>query len=112
MHFNDTQMASVTASRIFGPPQESITLHMKDKFVTVSTNSFILSDNSGEVLTELHYDSDRRQWIEEMFSDFALSILDPNKHNAFADPKNDLLTMAVIQASYLSASFIISGSRA
>ena len=103
MHFSDTQMASVTASRIFGPHQESIKLHMKDKFVTASTNSFVLSDNSGEVITELHYDSDRRQWMEEMFADFALSIIEPNKHNVFADPKNDLLTMAVIQASYLSA---------
>lgn len=103
MHFTDTQMATLTASRTFGPYQESIQLHLKDRFVTASTNSFVLSDNDGQIIDELHYDSDRQQWTEEMFEDFALSILEPNKHNASADPKNDLLTMAVIQASYLSA---------
>ena len=103
MQFHDTQMANITTSRTFGPYQEFLRLHMKDRFATASTDRFTVSGNDGEIISDSVYDTKPVDWIRDMLDDFALSILEPNEYGSVLNPKFDLLTMAVIQSAYISA---------
>ena len=103
MQFHDTQMANIVTSRTFGPYEQFLRLHTKDRFVTATAEGFTINSNNGETISDSHYDTGPVEWTKEMLDDFALSILEPNKHDLFADPEIDLLTMAVIQSAYISA---------
>lgn len=103
MQFHDTQMANITTSRTFGPYEQFLRLHMKDRFVTVSAERFTVSGNDGEIISDSVYDTEAVEWTKEMLDDFALSIIEPNEYDSVASPQVDLLTMAVIQSAYISA---------
>ena len=103
MQFHDTQMANITTSRTFGPYEQFLRLHMKDRFATASTNRFTVSKNDGEIISDSVYKTGAVEWFGDLFDDFALSILEPNEYGSVLNPKFDLLTMAVIQSAYMSA---------
>lgn len=101
MHYSDIQMARISASRSFGPYEQYVRLHTKGRFVTADTNSFTLCTNDGHVETHRSYNTTVLDWKKEMLESFARSILEPAQRSPHAG--NDLYTMAVIQAAYLSA---------
>jgi predicted dehydrogenase len=103
MQFHDTQMANVTTSRTFGPYEQFLRLHMKDRFVTATTDRFTVSANNGEIISDSVYKTGPAEWAGELLDDFALSVLEPKEYNSVMDPKLDILTMAVIQSAYTSA---------
>jgi predicted dehydrogenase len=103
MQFHDTQMANLTTSRTFGPFEQFLRLHTKDRFVTATTDRFIVSANNGEIISDSVYEAGAAEWTGDMLDDFALNVLEPNEYNSVVDPKFDLLTMAVIQSAYISA---------
>ena len=96
-------MANLTTSRTFGPFEQFLRLHMKDRFVTATTDRFIVSGNNGEIISDSVYEARAAEWIGDMLDDFALSVLEPNEYTSVLNPKFDLLTMAVIQSAYISA---------
>ena len=101
MQYHDILMAQITASRTFGPFEQYIRLHTKDRFVTVNTNSFTVSTNEGEVITCRSFNTTALDWKKEMLDTFARDIIEPNRN---ASKENtDLNTMATIQAVYVSA---------
>ncbi|MCH8166777.1 MAG: hypothetical protein IIC03_02440 [Proteobacteria bacterium] len=103
MKFSDTLMANLSASRTFGPPQCQLRLHSTDEFVTVSEDSFIVSDNSGKATKRSNFKSVRDRSISRMLEDFALSVDSPDKSKFAAHRDVDLNNMAVIESAYLSA---------
>ncbi len=103
MKFSDTLMANVIASRTFGPPQCQLRLHSTDEFVTVSEDSFIVSDNSGKATKRSNFKSVRDRSISRMLEDFAVSVESPDKSEFAAHADVDVNNMAVIESAYLSA---------
>ena len=103
MKFSDTLMANISASRTFGPPQCQLRLHSDEGFVTVSADSFIVSNNSGKATKRSNFKSVRAGSISRMLEDFALSIDSPDKNKFAAHADVDLNNMAVIESAYLSA---------
>lgn len=103
MKFSDTLMANISASRTFGPPQCQLRLHSNEGFVTVSADSFIVSDNSGKATKRSNFKSVRAGSILRMLEDFALSIDSPGNNKFAAHADVDLNNMAVIESAYLSA---------
>ena len=103
MQYGDVQTARIMTSRTFGPYKSFIQLHTKDQFITADTNSFVVSNNNGEIISEENFDTNELDWQKEMLEDFAISLLNPNTQNPAIDTQTDLKAMAVIQACYLSA---------
>ena len=103
MKFSDTLMVNLSASRTFGPPQCQLRLHSAKEFVTVSEDSFIVSDNSGKATKRSNFKSVRAGSISRMLEDFALSIESPDKNKFAAHADVDINNMAVIESAYLSA---------
>jgi len=103
MKFSDTLMANIIASRTFGPPRYQLRLHTSEGFVTVSGDTFTLSDNSGKVLKRSRFKSVAAGSTAQMLRDFALSIDSPDKHKFAAHRHVDLNNMALIESAYLSA---------
>jgi predicted dehydrogenase len=103
MQFHDTQMANITTSRTFGPCEEFLRLHTKDRFVTATTDRFTVSGNNGEIISDLVYQTGPAEWTGELLDDFALSVLEPKEYHSVVNPELDILTMAVIQSVYTSA---------
>ena len=103
MRFSDTLSGNIVVSRIFGPEERTLRIHCKDKYITVSKDSFTVRDNAGEVIKELNYDQSCDESVSGVLEDLGLHILQPESNNLFGDEFADLNNMAVIEAAYLSA---------
>ncbi len=103
MRFSDTLVASLVASRVFGPPRQILKIHSKDGFLTASGANFVLCDNLGNIVDRFESESSESKSTAEMLETFAQSLLSPDK-NRSGDEENAVLNiMAVIESAYLSA---------
>jgi len=103
MKFADTFVGSLTASKAFGPKEESFSVYGKDKILTVSAEYLGVSDSCGKVLEQQKFDVDELGATRKMLQSFALSILLPDKYTLVCSARENLRTMAVIESAYLSA---------
>jgi len=104
MKFSDTLVGNMVVSRVFGPRQEFLRLCGKNRILTVTDNKVLISTaNSGRIIKRRLFNDNRLRWCREMVTNFALSILQPDKNELCNSAKDNLLNMAVIEAAYLSA---------
>ena len=103
LRFSDTLLGTVTTSRTFGPWLTRLRMHSDEGYLVVTDDSFTVYDNDGKVLEQKTFCPDYRQYLGELLENVAMNIRDPQKNKLFAGPDDDLHTMAVIEAAYLSA---------
>jgi len=103
MKFTDTSFGNLIASKVFGPQQQILKIHGKDKILTVSNAKFIISNGLGQVSEESEYNDDELTWYTALLKNFALSTLLPDKNKLCSSAKENLKDMAVIESAYLSA---------
>jgi hypothetical protein len=102
MKFSDTLSGNLVASRIFGPYQQLLRIHGKERYLTVSEGAFTVCDNQGNIVKELKPGPEGGEPRVKMLKNFALSILSPEDNKLVADESADLYNMAVIESAYLS----------
>jgi len=105
MKFSDTFIGSLIASRRegTGPREEFLRLYGKDKILTVSDTQLTVSDSIGEISQQLQYDDDQLDCMTELLTNFAQSILQPEKNKLCSSARENLRNMAAIESAYLSA---------
>ncbi len=103
MKFNDMLTGNIVASRLSGPKQELLKLYGKNRILTVTDDEFVISTSSGNVIKRRLFKDNRLRRCKQMVENFALSILQPDKNKLRSSAKDNLGTMAVIEAAYLSA---------
>jgi predicted dehydrogenase len=103
MKFSDSLMASITASKSFGPEQKFMKIYSRDKILTASETKFTVTDHDGNIVRDTDYaDSSLRQ-AKILVENFALGILTPDKNRLCSFAADNLNNMAVIESAYLSA---------
>jgi predicted dehydrogenase len=103
MKFSDSFFGNLVAGKVFGPELEVLRVYGKDKILRVSNDRFLISEGVGKV-SEAEYDDSERSRYTALLRNFALSILAPDENKLCSSAKENLNAMAVIGASYLSAS--------
>ncbi len=115
MKFSDTLLGNLRASRVCGPAtggqatggQQSISVFSRDGILTASESQLLVCDAVGQVSEKYEYPYDHLHCISEHLASFASSILTPDKikpsDGAGPGRAEHLLSMAVIEAAYLSA---------
>ena len=103
MKFSDVLMANIIATRTFGPARIQLQLHAKEKYLTVTPDSFTVCDNFSKVLDDFKDVAEDKVSMAKMLEDFAQSMLCRSEKAVFASETADLHNMAVIESAYLSA---------
>ena len=103
MKFTDTLFGSLIANKTVGPGEEVLKIYSKDKILTVSYGSFIVSDRLGKIIEEQTYRGNLQSCTAECLKNFAISILLPDKNRLSSGGAENLKNMAVLEAAYLSA---------
>lgn len=94
-------MASLVVSRVSGPLSEELSLHGRDGTLTISPQRFLLRDPDGGVLDQTDCLDDPADCIRELVDAFAAGLV--GKTNIYpCSARENLLTMAVLEALYLS----------
>ena len=102
MRFTDTLMAQVIASRTLGPARQHLRIHGKDRFLTLMPEELLACDHDGGVLERHEFKAEKPVWAQRLLDNFVDSLNKPNEVALFPPQENDLLTMAVLEAAYLS----------
>jgi len=100
--FSETLIANLTATRIFGPKEQSIRLHCDKICITAGAESFTIADNTGNVIEQSVCETNRLENIEAALKSIAAGITKPNSNPIIGDETSDLKNMAVIESAYLS----------
>jgi len=103
MKFSDTLFVNLLASNSFGPAKKEIRLYGKEHIVVVNDNELIIGGNCEQEGEKLEYDGDNSVRMGRLLENFALGILSPASTKLKISGKENLRTMAVIEAAYLSA---------
>jgi predicted dehydrogenase len=103
MKFSDSFFGNMVVGRVFGPELEVLRVYGKNKILRVGDNRFLVSEGVGQV-SEAEYDDSERSRYEALLRSFAMSILAPEENKLGSSARENLNDMAVIGASYLSAS--------
>ncbi len=103
MKFTDTCFGNLVASKAIGPKQEFLKVYGKDKILTVGNTSLAVSNHHGQVTEELAYEDNEHSCMTKLLTNFALSILSPDKNKLCSSGMENLKNMAVIESAYLSA---------
>ncbi len=103
MRFSDTLLGNLSTSRTFGPWLCRLRVHKDDGYAIVTDDRLTIHDNDGRILQERSYVYDESQLMRELLENVAQHKRHPRKVKLFADSDDDLRTMAVIQAAYVSA---------
>jgi predicted dehydrogenase len=103
MKFTDTSFGNLIASKVFGPQQQTLKVHGKDKILTVNNTKFIISNGLGQTNEESEYNDDELTRHTALLKNFALSTLLPDKNKLCSSARENLKDMAVIESAYLSA---------
>jgi len=102
MRFSDTLVASLIASRVFGPPRQILQMHTEKEFWAASGANLTVSDNLGNVIDRFESESSESESTAKMLENFAQSLFLPDKNQAAGEENCTLNSMAVIEAAYLS----------
>ena len=102
MKFSDTLLANLVASRTFGPAEEVLRLYSREKYITVTRNSFTVCDSEGKIIEDTQWPQTGRDAVAEMLENFALSMLQPDKKRTLVEETTILNNMAIIGSAYLS----------
>jgi predicted dehydrogenase len=102
MKFNDSFFGNLVVGKVFGPELEVLRVYSKDKILRVSNDRFIISEGVGQK-GEAEYDDTERSRYTTVLRNFALSISEAGDTKLCSSARENLNTMAVIEASYLSA---------
>ena len=105
MKFTDTLFGELVAFRRAGaePAEQYLKIYGKSKIFTVSSTQLTVADSLGETAEHRQYKYDDLCCMTSLLDSFALSILSPDKSELFSTGRENLKTMAVIEAAYLSA---------
>jgi predicted dehydrogenase len=104
MRFSDSFIAHLTASpAVVAASQPGlIEVFGKDKILTVSADSFTVSDQHYNAGEQSGCERDEPGWMKRALESFALSVLWPDKNPLCSSLAEILKNMAVIEAAYLS----------
>ena len=103
MKFSDTLTANLIANRIIGGRRNQIKIFAKDKIYNLTDNSLCVCDCDGNTLDEFTFKDTYEDRLKLSLDNFATVLLNPEEQK-LASPANDNLnTMALIEAAYLSA---------
>ena len=102
MKFSDTLVASLVASRVFGPPRQMLQMHTEKEFLAASGANLTVCDNLGNVIDRFESGTSESESMAKMLENFAQSLFLPDKNRSFDEKNSTLNTMAVIEAAYLS----------
>jgi len=94
-------MASLVVSRVSGPLSEEFALHGRDGTLTITPQQFLHRDTDGRVLEQSDCLDDPAACIREFVDAFAAGLTDQTTAYPCSAREN-LLTMAVLEALYLS----------
>lgn len=100
--FTETLVANLTATRIFGPEDQSIRLHTDKTCITASAGSFTIADNTGNIIEQSVSETNTLENIEAALKSIAAAITNPKENPILGDETADLKNMAVIESAYLS----------
>ncbi len=103
MRFSDKLIGNLVCSRTFGPVQTELRIHSNDGFVSVTRDSFTVHDNQGNITEQNNYSFEEDALLVRLLENVAMNACDADRHKLFVGRGDDLKTMAVIQAAYLSA---------
>lgn len=102
MRFSDTLVASLVASRVFGPPRQMLRMHSENEFLTATGANLTVCDNRGSIIEQFESESGESESTAEMLENFAHTMFSSDKNLSIDDQNCNLNTMAVIEAAYLS----------
>jgi predicted dehydrogenase len=94
-------MASLVVSRVSGPLSEELALHGRNGTLTITPQQYLLRDADGRVLDQSDCLDDPAECIRLFVEAFAAS-LDSGTNTYPCSARENLLTMAVLEALYLS----------
>ncbi len=94
-------MASVVTTRFSGPVSEELTLHGRAGSLTCNSERCLLRDPDGRILDQVVEDAAPGDIFRRQGEAFARAVLDEAEHYECSGREN-LLTLAVIEALYLS----------
>jgi predicted dehydrogenase len=105
LKFTDTCLANLIASRTagLGSEHEILKMYTKNKIFSANCSEFVVSNGAGQVSEQSRYEESSSVCLKKSLENFALSIILPDKNRLFNDAKENLNTMAVLEAAYLSA---------
>lgn len=105
MRFGSDLRLNLVATRATGPHAitESICCLSKDRLLVFGRDKMTIEDRSGRKLKQKRFSYDDGAAMKEALENFALSILDPQQNPFSCGAKEQLQTMAVIEAAYLSS---------
>lgn len=102
MRFSDTLIAQVIASRTLGPARQHLRIHGKERFLTLTPEELTACDHSGTTLERHEYGVNQPIWAKRLLTNFVESMEKPSEVPLFPPQEMDLVTMAVMEAAYLS----------
>ncbi len=103
MKFSDQLIGNLIASEVFGPFRQELRIYGKNGSLAVTDEMMIVYDRLGKVLEEFHYKYDGEKLTIQLLDNFAESILLGDKVQPYCGAVENLPTMALIEAAYLSA---------
>jgi len=103
MKFSDRLIGNLIASEVFGPVRQELRIYGKNGSLAVTNERLTVYDRLGEVLEEFRYEYNEQQLIIQLLENFAGSILSPDSVGLCCGAAENLPTMALIEAAYLSA---------
>lgn len=105
MRYGSDLCLNLVATRAAGPQAvtESVCCFSKDKLLVLGTDKMRIEDRSGRKLKQKRFTYDEGAAMKQALENFALSILDPQQNPLSCSAKEQLQTMAVIEAAYLSS---------
>ncbi|MHC4074882.1 MAG: Gfo/Idh/MocA family protein [Planctomycetota bacterium] len=113
LKFSDAFSCSILASRLPAVPalatetlstqQDFLKVFGKEKILTASSNSFIVSDHLGQIQENSQYSDEPISCMKKLLDNFAQRIIEPETNKLYCSAKDNLENMAVIDSAYLSA---------
>ncbi len=103
MRFSDKLMGNLIANRTCHKNEQLIRLYCPDKYISVRPESLRITDLDGNLLSEIVGDSSQEVIYEKIIDELTRQIRDDEYNGILADQQQTLMTMAFIEACYLSA---------
>ena len=103
MKFSDTLFVSLLAGNSFGPARRELRLYGKEHIVVVNDGELVIGGNGGGEGEKFRYGDDEGARMGRLLENFAMGILSAASTKLRTSGRDNLKTMAVIEAAYLSA---------
>ena len=103
MKFSDTLTANLIANRTIGGRSKQIKIFAKDKIYNLTDNSLSICDSDGKTIDEFKFKDTYEDRLKLSLDNFAMAISNPEEEKLTSPAGENLNTMALIEAAYLSA---------